>query len=51
MHIPFLTPLGLFFLLFILFIKDKIINFVGGHPLNIPTKLGSNWRNGFREED
>jgi hypothetical protein len=29
----------------------NIINFVGDHQMNIPTKFGSNCPSGFREED
>ena len=50
MDTPFLTSLGL---LFHLCTSDqqKNTNFVGNHPMNIPSKFGSNWPYGFREED
>ena len=35
----------------ILLINNKPINFVGDHPMNIPSKFGSNWPSGFREKD
>ena len=31
--------------------KKKTINILEDHPINIPTKFGSNWPSGFREED
>jgi len=31
--------------------KNKIINSLEDHPINIPTKFGSNWPYGFRKED
>ena len=52
MDTPFLTPLGLLFLLCTSDQhKKKNINFVGDHLMNIPTKYESNWPSGFREED
>ena len=46
MDTPFSTPLGLPFLL-CTSDEQKIV--VGDHPMDIPTKCGSNWPSGFRE--
>ena len=32
-------------------IRKKPIHFVEGHKMNITTKFGAIWPNGFREED
>ena len=50
MDTPFLTTLGLLFLLCISD-QQKQTNFIGDHPMNIPTKFSSNCPLGFREED
>ena len=39
------------FVSFVYFQSTKNINFLGDYPLAIPTKFGSNWPSGFREED
>jgi len=44
-----LTPLDLLFLLCIS--DQQKNNFLEDHPMNIPTKFGSNWPSGFREDD
>jgi hypothetical protein len=36
--------------LFALCTSDQPINCEGDHPVNIPTKFGSKWQNGFREK-
>jgi hypothetical protein len=50
MDTPFLTPLGL---LFLLFTSDQLTKqiCVQEGPMNIPTKFDSNWPNRFREVD
>ena len=50
MDTPFLTPLGLFFLLFT---SDQLTKqiCVREDSLNIPTKFDSNWPSRFREVD
>ena len=35
----------------VILLNKKNTNFVGTHLMNIPTKFGSNWPSGFREED
>lgn len=45
MDTPFLTPLGLLFLLCISDPKKK--TFADDHLMNIPTKFDSNWPSGF----
>jgi hypothetical protein len=47
MDTPFLTPLGILFLLY----STKYINLQRNHTMNITSKFGSDWRSGFREED
>ena len=44
----FSTPLEL---LFVLCTSDQPIKCEGDHPVHIPTKFGSKWQNGFREEN
>jgi len=48
MDTSFSTPLEL---LFVLCTSDQPINCEGDHPVNIPTRLGCKWQNGFREEN
>ena len=36
---------------FVYFWSIKHINLIGDHPMNISTKIDSNWPSGFREED
>jgi hypothetical protein len=48
MDMPFLTPLGI---LFLLWTSDQQKHkLCRDNPLNIPTKFGSNWSSGFRED-
>jgi CDP-diglyceride synthetase len=48
-HLYELLPLASCF--FVYLWSTNIINFVGDHQMNIPTKFGSNCPSGFREED
>jgi hypothetical protein len=48
MDTSFSTPLEL---LFIFCTSDQPITCEGDHLVNIPTKFGSKWQNGFREKN
>ena len=48
---PYLTPLGLLFLLCTSNQQKKPHILVENHPMYIPTKFGFNWPSCFREED
>lgn len=50
-EMPYLVPVGLFFLLWIANQKKNYINCVENHPTIIPTKVGPISLGVFREED